>query len=255
MGPAANESVVSNASSEKGNGLTPFLGGGGITVAAAGAAAVTRNLKRASKEEWMKDGDDSVGPSSSDLDESSETGNGLTPFLGGCGITAAAAAAAVAGNLKKASKDGDIICSPETHLPSNTSVSKMDYTSWILSISPEASANSRSASDFVDVDEAAPVVTNSPATDMINRVANCSFDTSGLTCFLHDVDTNTEATIPADPNALHQYNDIVAIPDIAYDIISRLVESHATLEIDNELNSQDAVRMYDFVRKSSYQKP
>jgi hypothetical protein len=169
----------------------------------------------------------------------------------------AAAAAAVTGNLKKASKDGDIICSPETRLPSNTSVSKMDYTLWILSISPEASANSRSASDFVDVDASltAPVMTNSPATDMINRVENCSFDTSGLTCFLHNIDTNTEATIPADPNALHQYNDIVANPDIAYDIISSLVESHATLEIDNKLNSQDAVRMYDFVRKSSYPKP
>ena len=149
------------------------------------------------------------------------------------------------------------ICSPEARLPSNAGDSKMDYDSWIPFISPEASANSRSASDFVDVDASltAPVVANSPATDMINRVANRSFDTSGVTCILHDVDTDTEATIPADPNALHRYNDIVANPDIAYDIICRSVESRATLETDKELNSQDAVRMYNFVRKSSYPKP
>jgi hypothetical protein len=87
------------------------------------------------------------------------------------------------------------------------------------------------------------------------NVANRSFDTSGVTRILHDVDTDTEATIPADPSALHRYNDIVANPDIAYDIICRSVESHATLETDNELNSQDVVRMYDFVRKGSYPKP
>jgi len=57
----------------------------------------------------------------------------------------------------------------------------MDYASLIQFISPEASAYSR-ASDYVDVDSSltAPVVANSPATELINRVANRSFDTSGV---------------------------------------------------------------------------
>ena len=115
----------------------------------------------------------------------------------------------------------------------------MDYASLVPFISPDASAYS-SASDYVDVDSSltAPVVANSPATELINRVANRSFDTSGVTRVLHDVDTNTEAAIPGDPNALHRYN--VANPEIAYDIIRR---------------SQDSVRMYDFVRKNNYPNP
>jgi hypothetical protein len=72
---------------------------------------------------------------------------------------------------------------------------------------------------------------------------------------LHDVDTNTEAAIPVDPNALHRYNDIIANPDIAYDIIRRSIESQARMETDNELNSQDAVRMYDYVRENKYPNP
>ena len=119
---------------------------------------------------------------------------------------------------------------------------RMDYASLIPFISPDASAYS-SASDYVDVDSSltAPVVANSPATVLISRVANLSFDTSGVTRILHDVDTNTEAAIPVDPNALHRYNDIVANPEIAYDIIRRSIESQARMETDNELNSQDAV--------------
>jgi hypothetical protein len=42
---------------------------------------------------------------------------------------------------------------------------------------------------------------------------------------------------------------------IAYDSIRRSVESQARMETDNELNSQDAVRMYDFVRKNNYPNP
>jgi L-fucose isomerase-like protein len=132
----------------------------------------------------------------------------------------------------------------------------MDYASLIPFISPEASAY-RSASDYVDLDSSltAPVVANSPATELIKRVANRSFDTSGVTRVLHDVDTNTEAAIPVDPIALHRYNDIIANPDIAYDIIRRSIESQARRETDNELNSQDAVRMFGFVRKNNYPNP
>lgn len=97
---------------------------------------------------------------------------------------------------------------------------------------------------------------NSPATEMIHRVANRSFDTSGVTRVLHDVDTNTTALVQVDPNALHRYNDIVSNPDVAYDIIRRSIESRARMEPgSSELNSQDAVRMYDFVRQSNYPNP
>jgi hypothetical protein len=152
----------------------------------------------------------------------------------------------------------DPVCSPEAHLPKKKARGcnlTMDYASLIPFISPEASAYR--ASDYVDVDSSltAPVVTNSPVTELINRVANRSFDTSGVTRILHDVDTNTEAAVPVDPNALHRYNDIVANPEIAYDVICRSVESHSRMEMDNELNSQDAVRMYNFVRKSNYPSP
>jgi len=135
----------------------------------------------------------------------------------------------------------DPVCSPEAHMPKAGNVT-MDYASLIPFISPDASAYS-SASDYADVGSSltAPVVANSPATELISRVANLSFDTSGVTRILHDVDTNTEAAIPVDPNAMHRYNDFVANPVIAYDIIRRSIESQARMETDNELNSQDAV--------------
>jgi hypothetical protein len=48
---------------------------------------------------------------------------------------------------------------------------------------------------------------------------NANLALTNAFCVLHDVDTNTEAAIPVDPNTLHRYNDIVANPEIAYDII------------------------------------
>jgi hypothetical protein len=78
----------------------------------------------------------------------------------------------------------------------------MDSSSSIPFIFPKASAYS--ASDYFVVESlTAPIMANSPATDLINRVVNCSVDTSSITHILHDVDTNTEAVIPVNPNALH----------------------------------------------------
>jgi hypothetical protein len=44
---------------------------------------------------------------------------------------------------------------------------------------------------------------------------------------------------------MHRYNDFVTNPEIAFDIIRRSIESQARMETDNELNSQDAARIYE----------